>query len=102
MKNKDKKRPICLNLYAIKDIKQPRYFPPYPAANDALAIRSFKAEVNGTGLVSANYEDFELWCLGDFDPLDGQIDTETDPIFICRASDVLETNNELDTQPVSS
>lgn len=61
-------------IYSIKDTKG-AFLDPVLADNDALAVRNVKTAVNGQkGSLLAMYpEDFELWCIGDFDETTGLI-----------------------------
>ena len=79
-------------LYSIKDIKQPRYFTPYDAVNDQVAMRHFQnmAKIPNS-IFSTNPTDFELWKVGEFDEASGVL-ASSGALYICRADDLLDND----------
>lgn len=63
-----------LKVYSIKDVKG-AFGAPFIALNDQLAVRNVKTIVNGQKGSDWNLysEDFELWCIGDFDEVTGTL-----------------------------
>lgn len=81
--NKSKKHPVCVNLYAIRDVKQPRFFQLFEAPNHEVAKRQFaQMMVHDGNTPIASIADFELWHLADYDHTDGQIDPLESPEFL--------------------
>ena len=77
---------MITGLYCIKDTKT-TFWKPFVHHNDLSAQREFSNLVNsGNELVSANVEDFELWCLGTYDDVTGAIVSELK--FICNGVSV--------------
>lgn len=74
-------------LYAIKDVKV-GFWKPFVQPNEGVAIREFSNLVNSPGndFVAQNYADLELWCLGTYDDVTGEISTEVE--YIVKGADV--------------
>lgn len=73
-------------VYAIKDTKV-GFMQPFIQVNDDVAVREFKNIVNcGNSIVSANYQDMELYCLGSYNQDNGEIVSNVD--FIIKGVDV--------------
>lgn len=84
--NKDKAREPIMNLYAVQDMKAGRFFPPFLNTNHQTAERAFAGMIKtDDSELAKNPEDYRLFFLGDFDPLDGQIDSLSAPELICDA-----------------
>lgn len=96
MKNVDKLKNPCQNLYMFKDVKARRWFQLFPAENNDIAMRILAQSANSMGnFISENPWDFELYHVGDIDPCDGQIDILSDAYeFICAAGDVQQQPTE--------
>lgn len=77
-------------VYAIKDTKV-GFMQPFIQPNDAVAVREFGNIVNsGNSMVSANYQDMELYCLGEYNQDTGKIVSEVE--FIIKGADVKAVN----------
>lgn len=73
-------------IFAIKDVKV-GFMQPFIQVNEAVAVREFSNIVNrGESLVSQNYSDMELWCLGSYDQDTGSI--ESDVRYVVKGTDV--------------
>lgn len=73
-------------IYAIKDVKV-GFMQPFIQVNDAVAVREFTNIVNsGSSVVSANYTDMELYCLGSYNQDNGVI--TSDVSFVLKGADV--------------
>lgn len=66
-------------LYAIKDTKS-AFQPPFECVNNLVAIRQCKLLLKQKNLFSANPEDFELWHVGTFDDITGELVSAPDHI----------------------
>ena len=66
-----------MKLYALKDVKS-GFMSIMLFKNDELAKRAYQNMLKDTqpNLVTMNPEDFELWCLGDYDQDSGIIQSE--------------------------
>ena len=62
-----------LLMYSICD-KATSYIFPFPAYSDQAAIRNFATEINSNPMAKDNPQDFELFCVGEFDMETGMID----------------------------
>lgn len=77
---------MILNVYAIKDTKT-TFWRPHTQVNEVAAIREFDNLINSNDrFVSANYADLELWFLGTFDDLTGDLISEVR--FVVKGADV--------------
>lgn len=68
-----------LNLYSIKDIKANRFQGVVPFPNDDMAKRAFTSAVNSSesaGLLSQYPEDVQIFRLGSFDDVSGEIQSK--------------------------
>ena len=77
-----------LNVYAIKDTKVGAFKSPFYSQNDLVAVRSLKNAVNdpNAGELNLNAEDFQLYRLGAFDDLTGEITGQIE--FVANAVDL--------------
>lgn len=74
------------NIYSIKDVKM-GFMTPIYQKNDAVAIRDLSNVVNdktNKSFISENYEDVELYKLGEFDEETGEIIPEVKFIIAAR------------------
>lgn len=80
---------MTIKLYAIKDNVAGTFAMPQGLENDAVAKRSLTAVVNSLGNpVSDNPQDYDLYCLGDYDVDTGVISPLKDKIgavYVCSA-----------------
>lgn len=74
-------------IFCIKDTMV-GFMQPFIQVNEAVAVREFSNIVNsvGSSIVSQNYKDMELYCLGTFNQDTGII--EPDVTFVIKGSDV--------------
>lgn len=71
-----------LPMYAIKDVKAGAYSPPLAQHHVSSAKRQFaQAAANSKTLVSQYPADFELWFIGDYNDVTGQV-TNNLPEFV--------------------
>lgn len=78
-----------MNIYAVKDIKAQLFNAPFFQSNNVTALRTFAMEVNRSepnNVLHTNPEDFELYCLGEFDNASGVITPAHKPDLIGTAS----------------
>lgn len=81
-----------LKVFCIKDTKV-GFMSPFLQVNEAVAIREFGNLINsGNSVVSANYEDMELHCLGSFNQDTGSIVSNVE--FVIKGVDVKKVQNE--------
>lgn len=66
-----------MKIYALKDNKL-GFMNPMALQNDELAIRAYSNMINANdgSMVSVNCEDFDLYCLGDYNQDSGVITSE--------------------------
>lgn len=82
-----------VRLYSVRD-QFTGYGQPFTAASDAVAIRDFRIACNKKDtLLYASPKDFDLMCLGSFDPELGVITTCAPVIVASGASCVKEPEN---------
>lgn len=65
-----------LLMYSICD-KKTSYIYPFPEYSDQSAVRQFAANINGNPIAKDNPQDFELFCVGEFDMETGLVDAYT-------------------------
>lgn len=76
-----------MKIFCIKDTKV-GFMQPFIQPNEVVAAREFGNLINnGSSVVSVNYQDMELYCLGTFNQVNGTIDSK-EPSLICCGSDV--------------
>lgn len=77
-------------LYSLKDCKAASFNLPFAKVNDQLAVRDVRIAVNSPerSPLSACPEDFELWCLGDFNETTGEV--VSDVRFVVNLREVKE------------
>lgn len=78
-----------MNIYAVKDTKAGLFNAPFFQTNNVTALRTFALEVNRAdpnNVLYNNPEDFELYCLGEFDNETGVIKPESKPNIIGTAT----------------
>lgn len=83
-----------LKIFSVRD-QFTGYGQPFTAVSDAVAIRDFRIACNkGDSLLYACPKDFDLMCLGSFDPELGAIISEAPVIVASGASCVREGNKD--------
>lgn len=77
-------------FYSILDTKAEAYSPPFLAMNDAVASRMFSNSVNQeeTTQLFHHPEDFVLFCIGEFDALEGKLSGLDAPLAVARGIDL--------------
>ena len=58
-------------LYSVKDIVSEEWHPPFLATNHKAAIRFFHRSISNEAALTQT--DFELYCIGDFDVVNGTV-----------------------------
>lgn len=82
-----------VKIYSVRD-QFTGYGQPFTASSDAVAIRDFRIACNKhDSLLFASPKDFDLMCLGSFDPELGVISAEPPVIVASGASCVKEFEN---------
>lgn len=80
-----------VSVYAIIDVKSSRFMAPVTQANDAVAVRSFKARCEQKdSIFYTNPEDFILYRIGEFNDESALIEATVPPVHICKALDFVE------------
>lgn len=85
-------------IYALRDVKS-HWLDPFVDENDDCAIRGVSLLVNNadpTVLIGFSPRDFDLYCLGSFDSLDGSVILEPNglPRFVVNAGMIGDVSNE--------
>lgn len=62
---------VLLTLVSIKDLARDRFHPPRGVTTTREAVRDFKELVDKDPQIMKNAHDFELYCMGLFNPIDG-------------------------------
>lgn len=78
-----------LSLYSICDSKT-QFTDIFVAQNEPAAVRQFGQFYHNVTLIKQNPADFNLYFLGDFDNVSGQIDALAQPLSICAATAFIE------------
>lgn len=79
---------MIYKIFAIKDVKV-GFMQPFMQVNEGVAVREFKNLVNSANsVVSVNYTDMELYCLGTYNLDTGAI--ESDVKYVVKGADVKE------------
>lgn len=81
-----------LQLFSIFDRAARQYGIPFSAANQDMAVRSVRFEVNAKAegnLLNMSPGDFELFCIAEFDADSGVIVPRETPEFVVRLSDLV-------------
>lgn len=75
--------------FSVKD-RLGDYAAPFLAIDEANARRTFGNYVNMSGSqYNLNPEDYDLYVVGGFDSARGRLIQYDDPVFVCRATDLL-------------
>lgn len=83
-----------VKIYSVRD-QFTGYGQPFTASSDAVAIRDFRIACNKTdSLLYASPKDFDLMCLGSFDPELGVITPEAPVILASGVSCVKEGDKD--------
>ena len=65
-----------MRLYSIRDAKTQAFSTPFFQQNDETALRMFRDELhgsNGPSMLSKHPEDFDLYCVGDWNDTSGAV-----------------------------
>ena len=82
-----------MRLYSIRDAKTQAFSTPFFQQNDETALRMFRDELhgsNGPSMLSKHPEDFDLYCVGDWNDYSGAIRPTGDvdgPILVSKGAD---------------
>jgi hypothetical protein len=89
-KNKDKPRSPISNLYAIRDLVASVYLTPFVSHSNSTARRMFRSLLTSSekNQLSENPHDYDLYWIGDFDPVDGQIDPLDNLELVAKGCDM--------------
>lgn len=80
-----------MKLYAVRDVKADSFTALHPCANDAIARRSFmEAALDPRSELAKYPEDYQLYCVGAWEPNSGELTSEKTPKFICTAFEVIQ------------
>lgn len=77
-----------LNLYCIRDNKSGQWQAPVPDHNDATMRRGVAAGLHASDLRSFAPADFEVFCVGTFDPESGLVTSQM-PAYVCSIADIV-------------
>lgn len=75
-------------LYCVRDTKSGQWQSPVPDFNDATMRRGIAAGLSASDLRSFAPSDFEIYCVGTFDPENGFINSCV-PEYVCSISDIV-------------
>lgn len=78
-------------IVSLKDTATQAFGTPFFVHAPAQAVRSLRDAVNDKDSksdIARHPEDFELYDIGEFDELTGQITARNSPLFVCRAKDL--------------
>lgn len=65
-------------LYSVHDVKADAFDRPFPATNDAVAVRMFMSACqDANSLMHQHPGDYALYCLGQFDDYSGELESGT-------------------------
>ena len=82
-----------MRLYSIRDAKTQAFSTPFFQQNDETALRMFRDELhgaNGPSMLSKHPEDFDLYCVGDWNDTSGAVRPTGDvdgPILVSKGAD---------------
>ena len=82
-----------MRLYSIRDAKTKAFSTPFFQQNDETALRMFRDELhgaNGPSMLSKHPEDFDLYCVGDWNDTSGAVRPTGDvdgPILVSKGAD---------------
>jgi len=80
-------------MYSIKDLKVNYFLKPFPARNNAEALRMLEAAANDKqGQIGKFAPDYALYRLGDYDDSTGRT-VAIDPTYVAGASDLVSPQN---------
>lgn len=85
-----------LNLYSIRDKRQPRSFPPFDSINDGVAMRHFANMMISPpnappSTFLTNASDYEMWHVGVFNQAKGLVTVVDPPEYVCSAADLVDS-----------
>lgn len=82
---------VVTKMYSVYDKKTGVYMSPFFANHDAQAVRMFTSACKSQDSLLAEYpEDFELYCLAEFDPDSGEIRALDGKKFLVAGSSVID------------
>lgn len=88
-KNTEKPRTPLVNLYAVRDVVAAVFLTPFTSQNNQTAERMFRNMIQSEGnSLNQNPQDFDLYLVGDFDPVDGQIDNFDHNLLLIKGETV--------------
>ena len=77
-----------LKLYCVRDNKSGQWQAPVPDYNDSTMRRGVAAGLSASDLRSFAPSDFEIYCVGTFDPETGFVSANV-PDYVCSISDIV-------------
>lgn len=82
-----------MKLYSVFDKKSGLYSIPFGAENDVIARRAFFRSARADSDLAVFPEDFDLYCLGDFNTQSGALSSDL-PIFVASGIEILGVGND--------
>lgn len=77
-------------VFAVRDRALDAFMQPFFVQSTGVAVRSFSDEVNRPeSPMNAHPDDYDLYCIGDYDESTGKINPLSDVRMISRAKDVI-------------
>lgn len=77
-----------MKLYSVFDKKSGLYSIPFGAENDIIARRAFYRSATSSSDLSVFPEDFDLYCLGEFNTQSGALSPDF-PVFVASGLEIL-------------
>lgn len=77
-----------MKIYSVRDVNV-GWNQPFCEMNDDVAIRGFSYAVNNSDIMGFSPQDFDLYCLGEFESKTGEISAEI-PCLIVHGSEVIQ------------
>lgn len=85
---------MILKVYALIDLKAGNYGTPFFCASNGLAIRMFSDLVRDPKTtLSRHPDDFQLFCLGEFDDNSGELISLNKPEYLSKAIEFINAQN---------
>lgn len=79
-------------IFSVKDVKSGSFFPPFHSLTHGTAERQFSVNVNDdhpNNMLRKYPADFELWCVGTYDDVSGDL-VGLEAQLLCNAAQLVE------------
>lgn len=78
---------MVMQIYSVRDVNV-GFNSPFVESNDEVAIRGFSYAVNNSDIMGFAPKDFDLYCIGSFDTVNGMIESVYPPILTIHGTEV--------------